>query len=234
MNIKNVLLIEDNIELQTLISDFLKGYNYVCKGYSQPFEALKEFEENHFKYSIVVLDLALPKMDGFDLLKKLKEIKNIPIIISTARNDIGNKIYSFELGADDYLCKPYEPRELVLRIEATLKWYENDKKNSDEINKKIKISDLTIDLNNKRVFSENREIEFTKIESEIFFMFLSNINTPISRETIINQSSLKKDTKHRTLDMHVSNIRSKINDDSKESRYIKSIWGIGYKFLNHN
>lgn len=234
MNIKNVLLVEDNVDLQTLIADFLKGYNYICKGYSQPLVALKEFEQNHFEYDIVVLDLGLPKMDGFDLFKKLKEIRNIPIIISTARNDIGNKIYGFELGADDYLTKPYEPRELVLRIEAILKWYENDIKKPGKNDKEIKISDLVIDLNNNRVFLENKEIEFTKIESEIFFMFISNINKSISREYIINQSSLKKETKNRTIDMHISNIRFKINDNIKEPRYVKSIWGIGYKFIYNN
>ncbi|MDZ7819657.1 MAG: response regulator transcription factor [Aliarcobacter sp.] len=111
---KNVLLIEDNIELQNLISVFLKSYDYDCVVFSKPLEALKDFEENHHIYSIVILDLGLPGMDGFDLFKKLKEIKNIPIIISTARDDIGNKIHGFELGADDYLSKPYEPRELVL------------------------------------------------------------------------------------------------------------------------
>lgn len=226
MNSKNVLLIEDNLELQTLIGDFLKDYGYVCTIYSQPLEALKEFEQNHLKYSIVILDLGLPKMDGFDLFKKLKEIKNIPIIISTARDDIGNKIYGFELGADDYLSKPYEPRELVLRIDATLKRYENDEE--------LKIGELLIDLNKNRVFFENQEIEFTKIESEIFFMFIKNLNRVISREDIINQTSLKEDTKNRTIDMHISNIRFKINDDSKEPRYIKSVWGIGYKFINDN
>ncbi|MGA1932717.1 response regulator transcription factor [Arcobacter sp. YIC-464] len=226
MKNKNVLLIEDNLELQTLISNFLKDYNYTCSVYSQPLEALQEFEANHFKYSIVILDLGLPRMDGFDLFKKLKEIKNIPIIISTARDDIGNKIYGFELGADDYLSKPYEPRELVLRIDATLKRY-NDK---DE----IEINDLFIDLSKKRVFLENQQIEFTKIESEIFFMFIDNINKVVSREDIINQTSLKEDTKNRTIDMHVSNIRFKINDDSKESKYIKSVWGIGYKFCDNN
>lgn len=226
MYTKNVLLIEDNVELQTLISEFLKDYNYKCTIFSQPLEALKEFEDNHFKYSIVILDLGLPKMDGFDVFKKLKEIKNIPIIISTARDDIGNKIYGFELGADDYLSKPYEPRELVLRIDATLKRYENDQE--------IKVGDLLIDLDMNSVFLENQEIEFTKIESEIFFMFVSNSNKVISREDMINQTSLKKDTKNRTIDMHISNIRFKINDDSKESRYIKSIWGIGYKFINDN
>ena len=226
MKSKSVLLIEDNIQLQELISNFLKDYNYNCVKYSEPFEALKEFEVNHFKYSIIILDLSLPRMDGFDLFKKLKEIKNIPIIISTARDDIGNKIYGFELGADDYLSKPYEPRELVLRIDATLKRY-ND---SEE----IQINDLQIDLSKKAVFLDNQQIEFTKIESEIFFMFIQNINKVISREDIINQTSLKEDTKNRTIDMHVSNIRFKINDDSKEAKYIKSIWGIGYKFCNDN
>ncbi len=223
---KNVLLIEDNLELQNLISSFLKSYDYDCIVFSEPLEALKDFEGNHHIYSIVILDLGLPGMDGFDLFKKLKEIKNIPIIISTARDDIGNKIHGFELGADDYLSKPYEPRELVLRIDATLKRYTNDDK--------IKINDLIIDLDKKRVFLENQEIEFTKIESEIFFIFIENMNKVLSREDIVNQTSLKKDTKNRTIDMHVSNIRFKINDDFKETKYIKSIWGIGYKFINDN
>lgn len=225
MKNKNVLLIEDNIELQNLISTFLKSYNYDCFVFSQPLEALNEFENNHFKYSIVILDLGLPHMDGFDLFKKLKEIKNIPIIISTARDDIGNKIHGFELGADDYLSKPYEPRELVLRIDATLNRYT---KNSE-----LQINDLLIDLDKKRVFIDNQEIEFTKIESEIFFMFINNINKVVSREDIINQTSLKEETKNRTIDMHVSNIRFKIND-SKDNNYIKSVWGIGYKFINDN
>jgi len=223
---KNVLLIEDNIELQNLISGFLTSYNYDCSVYTNPLEALEEFEKNSLKYSIVILDLGLPGMDGFDLFKKLKEIKNIPIIISTARDDIGNKIHGFELGADDYLSKPYEPRELVLRIDATLKRYSSKSE--------IKINDLLIDLDKKRVLLENQEIEFTKIESEIFFMFIDNMNKVVSREDILNQTSLKKDTKNRTIDMHVSNIRFKINDDSKDSKYIKSVWGIGYKFTYDN
>ena len=226
MKNKNVLLVEDNIELQNLISNYLKDYNYTCTIFSEPLEALEEFEINHFNYSIVILDLGLPRMDGFDLFKKLKEIKNIPIIISTARDDIGNKIYGFELGADDYLSKPYEPRELVLRIDATLKRYESKHE--------IKINDLTIDLDKQRVFLDAHQIEFTKIESEIFFMFVNNINKVVSREDIVNQTSLKEDTKNRTIDMHVSNIRFKINDDSKESKYIKSVWGIGYKFIDDN
>lgn len=223
---KKVLLIEDDIDLQNLISSFLTDYDYSCDVFSQPLEALEEFKINGSKYSIVILDLGLPGMDGFDLFKKLKEIRDIPIIISTARDDIGNKIYGFELGADDYLSKPYEPRELVLRIDAALKRYNGDTE--------IKINDIRVDINKKRVFLNDREIEFTKVESEIFFMFIKNINKVLSREDIVNRTSLKDDTKNRTIDMHISNIRFKIGDDPKEPKYIKSIWGIGYKFINDN
>lgn len=226
MNNKKVLLIEDDIDLQKLINKYLESFGYQCNAYSQPLEALKEFEDNNIMYSIVILDLGLPQIDGFDLFKKLKNIKNIPIIISTARDDIGNKIYGFELGAEDYLSKPYEPRELILRMDAILKRYKN--------HEKIQINDLIIDLNKKRVYLDHNEIEFTKIELEIFFIFIQNMNKIISREDIINQTSLKEDIKNRTIDMHISNIRFKINDDSKEPKYIKSIWGIGYKFINDN
>ena len=161
-------------------------------------------------------------MDGFDLFNKLKQIKNIPIIISTARGDIGNKIHGFELGADDYLAKPYEPRELVLRIESILK------RNS---NKSFKISDFTIDKDNRTVIIDDFPVDFTKIEFEIFIYLVENQNKISSREQILNASSLDLNTKNRTIDMHISNIRAKIGDDSKNPKYIKSVWGIGYKFV---
>lgn len=219
----HVLLIEDDLDLQSLITNYLQDYSFICHPYSNPKEALEELAINSNKYSIVILDLGLPEMDGFDCLKKIKNIREIPVIISTARDDIGNKIYGYELGIDDYLSKPYEPRELVLRIDAILKRYTT----TDN----VKINDLYVDKKNKRVFIEDKEIEFTKVELEIFFLFIENINTIISRETIVNQSSLKSDTKNRTVDMHISNIRFKINDNSKKPKYIKSIWGIGYKFI---
>lgn len=219
-------MVEDDKDLQILISEYLQDYGYACNIFSHPIQALQEFQTNASKYSIVVLDLGLPAMDGFDLFKKLKEIKNIPILISTARDDIGNKIYGFELGADDYLSKPYEPRELVLRIDAILRRHTPENL--------IEIKDLKIDKKEKKVFLFDSEVEFTKIELEIFFIFIENLNKVVSREDILNQSSLKKDTKNRTIDMHISNIRFKIDDNSKEAKYIKSIWGIGYKFIDDN
>ena len=218
---KKVLLIEDDLQMQSLIVDYLKDYGFIVTAFDNPKDVLEDFKTNN-DYSIIILDLMLPFMDGFDLFNKLKEIKNIPIIISTARGDIGNKIHGFELGADDYLAKPYEPRELVLRIESILK------RNST---KSFKIGDFTIDKDNRTVLIDDYAIDFTKIEFEIFIYLIENKNKISSREQILNATSLDFNTKNRTIDMHISNIRAKIGDDSKNPKYIKSVWGIGYKFV---
>ena len=218
---KKVLLVEDDLQMQSLIVDYLKDYGFIVTAFDNPKDVLEDFKTNS-DYSIIILDLMLPFMDGFDLFNKLKEIKNIPIIISTARGDIGNKIHGFELGADDYLAKPYEPRELVLRIESILK------RNST---KSFKIGDFTIDKDNRTVLIDDYAIDFTKIEFEIFIYLIENKNKISSREQILNATSLDFNTKNRTIDMHISNIRAKIGDDSKNPKYIKSVWGIGYKFV---
>ena len=218
---KKVLLVEDDLQMQSLIVDYLKDYGFIVNAFDNPKDVLEDFKLNS-DYSIIILDLMLPFMDGFDLFNKLKEIKNIPIIISTARGDIGNKIHGFELGADDYLAKPYEPRELVLRIESILK------RNST---KSFKIGDFTIDKDNRTVLIDDYAIDFTKIEFEIFIYLIENKNKISSREQILNATSLDFNTKNRTIDMHISNIRAKIGDDSKNPKYIKSVWGIGYKFV---
>lgn len=219
---REVLLIEDDLQMQTLIIDYLKDYNFNCTAFDNPKIALEEFSKNQ-NFDIAILDLMLPFMDGFDLFKKLKQIKDIPVIISSARGDIGNKIHGFELGVDDYLAKPYEPRELVLRIEHILK--------KSSINK-ITIGDFIIDKENREVIVDNYPVEFTKIEFEIFIFLFENLNKISSREQILNATSLDETTKNRTIDMHISNIRYKIGDDSKNPKYIKSVWGVGYKFVS--
>ncbi len=218
---KKILLVEDDLQMQSLIVDYLKDYGFIVTAFDNPKDVLEDFKLNS-DYSIIILDLMLPFMDGFDLFNKLKEIKNIPIIISTARGDIGNKIHGFELGADDYLAKPYEPRELVLRIESILK------RNST---KSFKLGDFTIDKDNRTVLIDDYAIDFTKIEFEIFIYLIENKNKISSREQILNATSLDFNTKNRTIGMHISNIRAKIGDDSKNPKYIKSVWGIGYKFV---
>jgi DNA-binding response OmpR family regulator len=209
--------------MQELIKNYLLNYGYDVTAFIHPKEAIEDFKNNRSTYDIVILDLMLPEMDGFDVCKRLKSYSDIPIIISSARGDIGNKIYGFEIGADDYLAKPYEPRELVLRIEAVLKRAQK----SD----RLKISDFSVDESSREVLLEDYSIDFTKVEFEIFLYLLKNRNKVISRDQLINATSLHEDTKNRTIDMHISNIRQKIGDDSKDAKYIKSVWGIGYKFI---
>jgi DNA-binding response OmpR family regulator len=218
---KKILLIEDDLQMQRFIIEYLKDYGFECTAFDQPKDALEYFKKEN-DYSIIILDLMLPDMDGFDLFKKLKEIKDIPIIISSARGDIGNKIHGFEIGADDYLAKPYEPRELVLRIEHILK---------KNFSNKIIVSGFIIDKDNRTVVIDDFPIDLTKIEFEIFIFLVNNLNKISSREQILNATSLDENTKNRTIDMHISNIRYKIGDDSKNPKYIKSVWGIGYKFI---
>ena len=219
---RKVLLIEDDIPLQELIGSFLEPYGFETEGYADPKKALDRLLVEKKPFDIVVLDLMLPGMDGFDVAKMIKSHLDIPIIISSARTDIGNKIYGYDLGADDYLDKPYEPRELVLRIEAVLRRYGR----KDE----LVISDFTIDESAKSVMIEGYPIDFTRIEFDIFLLLVKNRGKNLSRDQIIGSLGLSDDIKHRTIDMHISNIRLKIGDDAKEPRYIKSVWGIGYKF----
>ena len=218
---KNVLLIEDDASMNDLIVDYLKDFNLSCTPYLHPKDAIEELSKNN-NFDIVILDLMLPDMDGFDVFKKIKSIVNIPIIISSARGDIGNKIHGFELGAEDYLAKPYEPRELVLRIEHILKKITIDK---------IEIGDFIIDKKSKEVIVDDFSVDLTKIEFEIFMFLVQRSNKISSREDILENTSLESDTKNRTIDMHISNIRYKIGDDSKSPKYIKSVWGVGYKFI---
>ncbi len=218
-----ILLIEDDSDMQELISGYLENYDFRVKAFSRPKEAIEHFKTHKDSYSLVVLDLMLPQIDGFDVCKKIREISDIPIIISSAKGELSDKIMGFDLGADDYLAKPYEPKELILRINAVLKRVSNENK---------KYGDFEIDEQKMEVKVDGYRVDLTKIEYDILLFFLKNNDKIISRETLKNAiDSIDYSTKDRTVDMHISNLRYKIGDDSKNPKYIKSIWGIGYKFI---
>ena len=219
-----ILLIEDDLDMQELLQDYLKNFDFDVDAFANPLEALKCLEGNN-SYDIVVLDLMLPYLDGFDVCKKIREKNNIPIIISSARGNLGDKIVAFDYGADDYLAKPYEPKELVIRINAILR------RTTPQSNHKV-IGEFTIDEDKMQITQEGHILELTKIEYEIFLLLLNNHNKVLSRESIAQfLGSEYVNIKDRAIDMHISNIRNKIFDDSKNAKYIKSVWGIGYKFI---
>lgn len=220
---QEILLIEDDIDMQTLISDYLENYDFSVTSFDKPKEALEHLGQNRQKYSLVVLDLMLPQMDGFDVCKKIRELSDIPIIISSARGEMSDKILGFDFGADDYLAKPYEPRELVLRINSILRRTTHKNKT---------IGDFEIDEAKMEIKLEGLLLDLTKIEYDILHLFLQNNDKVLSRESISNAvSGIEYNSKDRTIDMHISNIRQKLGDDPKDPRYIKSVWGIGYKFI---
>ena len=218
-----ILLIEDDLDMQELITDYLQNYDFEVKAFAKPKEALFYFENNKNSCSLVVLDLMLPQMDGFDVCKKIRQISTIPIVISSARDQISDKILGFDFGADDYLAKPYEPRELVIRINSILR---------RAVNKSKTIGDFEIDEDKMEIKIEGYLIDLTQIEYDILHLFLNNSDKVLSREVISNAvNGIEYNSKDRTIDMHISNLRQKIGDDPKDPQYIKSVWGIGYKFI---
>ncbi|WP_331775292.1 response regulator transcription factor [Sulfurospirillum sp. 1612] len=220
-----ILLIEDDLDMQELLIDYLKHYDYEVIAYASPLSAIKALKAPSSDYHLVVLDLMLPELDGFDVCQRIREKSDIPIIISSARGNLGDKIVAFDYGADDYLAKPYEPRELVMRMNAILR------RVTHKVHVK-KVGEFEIDEDKMQISQEHTVLNLTKIEYEIFSLFLNNPNKILSRESIANYlGSDYHNIKDRAIDMHISNIRNKIFDDSKSAKYIKSVWGIGYKFI---
>lgn len=220
----NILLIEDDLDMQELLKDYLKNHEFDVFAYDDPIKALQELSKNH-RYDMVVLDLMLPGIDGFDVCKRIREFSNIPIIISSARGKLDDKVAAFEYGADDYLAKPYEPKELIIRINAILR------RASKDISQK-RIGDFEIDEERLEISQEGHVLPLTRIEYGIFLFLLDNPNKVLSRESIAQHlGNAHTHIKDRAIDMHISNIRNKIFDDPKTPKYIKSVWGIGYKFI---
>ena len=220
---EKILLIEDDLEMQSLICEYLQNYDFEVQAYDKPKEALAHLKATPTQYRVVVLDLMLPQMDGFDVCKEIRSISDAHIIISSARNELSDKILGYGVGADDYLAKPYEPRELVLKINSFLR--------RNTLSKK-RVGDFEIDEAKMEVSLEGYTLDLTKIEFDILLLLLSNQGKVFSREAIFNAiNGIGYNSKDRTVDMHISNLRAKIGDDPKNPKYIKSVWGIGYKLV---
>lgn len=217
-----ILLIEDDLVMQKLLAEYLENYEYEIDAFDKPKEALEALKKES-NYSLVILDLMLPQMHGFDVCKKIRQSSQIPIIISSANGNLGDKVVAYEYGADDFLAKPYDPKELLLKINAILKRVQN------RVSKRV-YGEFAIDEDKMEVLQDGHLIEFTRVEYKIFIFLINNSDKIVSRAMI---ASYLGDlySSDRGIDMHISNIRNKIFDDSKSSKYIKSVWGVGYKFI---
>lgn len=222
MNI-HALMIEDDCELASILSDFLSRYNVKVENYDDPFMGISAL--NLKKYDLLILDLSLPGMDGLEICKEVRAKSDIPIIISSARSDVDDKIVGLELGADDYLPKPYEPKELYARIMSVLRRYNKAGSSAKEDNYPLKLNESKSDI----LFGE-KTLDLTRAEFEVLAYMIKKHNCLIPRTELINNSpSLGADSHSRSLDVLISRIRTKLGESSKEQKYIRSIRGVGYR-----
>ncbi len=217
-------MIEDDKEIAELLSEYFLRYDIELTNYEIPSKGIKELKKR--SYDLVILDLSLPDIDGTAVCKNIRESSNIPIIISTARGGLDDKITCYEYGADDYLPKPYDSQELVLRIKALLRRgvNRNDNKEKDI---------FTINKDKMEIYKESKLVNFTNAEFYIMEYFIKRAGYAISREELLlNVESIKYESSYKSIDVLISRIRSKIEKNSKKPRFIISLRGVGYKLIN--
>ena len=219
-----ILIVEDDLEMQKLLQDYLQQSGMEVITTDSPNTAI-EWIKRQKGFHLAVLDIMLPEMDGLELCERIREISDIPIIMSSARGDISSKMLGFKNGADDYLAKSYEPLELVARINALLKRYTKTQS--------ITYKDLEIDSTKRKVKVEGIAIELTPAEFEILNLLFLHKGKPFSRNSLSQAiASIAPDSSLRSIDTHIRNLRAKLGDDAKTPKYIQSVWGIGYKFCD--
>jgi len=221
----NIIMIEDDTELAQILTDFLARYNVHVENYDDPYLGISALSLK--QYDLLILDLSLPGMDGLEICKEIRAKKNdIPIIISSARSDVDDKIIGLELGADDYLPKPYEPKELYARIMSVLRRFKRSS-NPTEIEKN---SDLKLSKNKDTILFHEKELSLTRAEFEVLSYMIKKDNRVLPRSELIgNAPSLNSESDSRSLDVLISRMRAKLGESSKEQKHIISIRGIGYR-----
>ena len=217
-----ILMIEDDPEFSELLGEYLDKYNIKITNFEDPYLGLSAGINN---YDILILDLTLPGMDGLEVCKKISEKHDIPIIISSARSDVTDKIMGLQIGADYYLPKPYDPKEMYAVIQSLLRRVR-------KTNKKIDTS-IFIHKKEKRVILfDSNTLDLTNAEYEVLSCLVDNKNGILSRDQIVNSCDSLTDSYSKSLDVIIGRLRFKLGDDSKKPQYIHSVRGLGYKLLD--
>ena len=223
---ENILIIDDDTQLTELLIEFLSSYKYNIVAKHTPEKGLEHLEKKGA--DAIILDIMLPGMDGFQVLRKIRENSAIPVIMLTARGEVTDRIVGLELGADDYLPKPFEPRELLARIQSILRRTHS----SAAIVGNVQFKGLSIDKNKQEVLLDDKPISLSTTEYEALILFVEHTGETLDRELLVeNLRGISWQSYDRSVDVLVSRLRGKLGETPNKTRFIKTIHGLGYKFI---
>lgn len=217
-----ILVVDDEQRMRKLIKDFLKAKGYSILEAEDGEKALEVFNENKNKITLILLDVMMPKLDGWSVLRQIRQESKVPIMMLTARGEEQDELFGFELGVDEYITKPFSPKILVARVEAILK---RTIKDTTEVKD---YAGIEIDKEGRTVKVEGKPIELSLREYELLVYLIENENIALSRDKILNNVwNYDYYGDSRTIDSHIKKIRHKLG---KRGKYIKTMRGVGYKF----
>ena len=216
-----ILIVDDEMDIAELISDVLvdEGYETVIR--NDGLSAIETIKKENF--DLIILDIMMPGMSGVEVCNKVRENVSSPIIFVSAKNQIIDKILGFEIGADDYITKPFIVEELVARVKAHIR-----RSNRNEISNVIKIGTIEINLESYEVFKDKKQVELSTREFELLSYLMKNAGIVLTKEKIFDSVWGTDYNEIGTVAVHIKNLRSKLDPEEK---YIKTVWGIGYKFI---
>lgn len=217
-----ILVVDDESRIRKLLRDFFTAKGYQILEAEDGEKAIEVFEENRNKIKLILLDVMMPKLDGWSVLRKIRQESNLPVIMLTARGEEQDELFGFELGVDEYISKPFSPKILVARVESILKRVYGD-------TKQLKDYDgIVIDQEGRTVKVDGKPIDLSLREYELLKYLLDNENIALSRDKILNNVwNYDYYGDSRTIDSHIKKIRHKLG---KKGKYIETVRGIGYKF----
>ena len=220
-----LLIIDDDAKLNQLLKDFLKDFGFDVVTATHPAKGLKKLKQA--SPDLVILDIMLPEMDGFEVCKAIRQTSNVPIIMLTARGEVTDRVVGLELGADDYLAKPFEPRELVARIQSVLRRTQQLSNTRD-----LSFNRLTIDLDKRIALLDGNPVDLTTNEFSALVLLARNAGKVLNRDQILQElRGMDCDAYNRSVDIAVSRLRQKLKDNPKSPEFIKTVWGTGYVFV---
>jgi len=220
-----ILVIDDDRKLNHLLEEYLARFGFRVQTHAHPRDGLAALAR--FQPDLVILDVMLPAMDGFEVCRTIRRSSAVPVIMLTARGEVTDRIVGLEIGADDYLPKPFEPRELVARIQTILR-----RARRDTPSRTRQLGELQIDLDKRRVLLGEQEISLTSAEFEVLALLTRRPGVVYSRDQIMEHLwDIQDDGDSRSVDVLMSRLRQKLADDARAPRLIKTVWGAGYVYV---